>query len=111
MMCRHCQTKNSNRPRGLCWRCYNTRSVRDRYPSTSQFARRGVTDFNGRTPRPTEATEAMPGSEEKILILIERAQLGQSLWHPEDRMPLTDGPRVTRDNETKNGDETCQPRE
>ena len=111
MMCRHCQKKNSNRPRGLCGTCYHAPGVRDLYPSTSKFARRGVTDFNGRSSLPTEATEAMPGSEEKILILIERAQLSQSLWHPEDRMPLTDGPRVYRENEKKNGDEKCQPKE
>ena len=88
MMCRHCQKKNSNRPRGLCGTCYYTPGVRDLYPSASKFARRGVTDFNGRTPLPTDSTEATPGSEEKIMILMERAQLGQSLWHPEDRMPM-----------------------
>jgi hypothetical protein len=54
------------------------------FPSTSKFARRGVGDFNGRTTQPSEATEATPGSEDKILVLMERAQLGQSLWHPAD---------------------------
>jgi hypothetical protein len=54
------------------------------YPSTSKFARRGVGDFNGRTARPADPTEAAPGSEDKIRVLMERASRGQSLWHPDD---------------------------
>jgi hypothetical protein len=84
MICRHCQKVRSNRPRGLCWSCYYTPGVRELYPSTSKFARRGVGDFNGRTARPATPTQASPGSEEKILVLMERARLGQSLWHPDD---------------------------
>ncbi len=47
MMCRHCQRVRSNRPRGLCWSCYYTPGVREKYPSTSKYARRGVSDLNG----------------------------------------------------------------
>lgn len=83
MLCRHCQKVKSNRPRGLCWSCYYTPGVRDQYPSTSKFARRGVKDFNGRT-KLGEPTTALPGTEEKIRILMERARLGLSLFHPED---------------------------
>jgi hypothetical protein len=54
------------------------------FPSTSKFARRGVSDFNGNTSEPVEPTEASPGSEEKILVLMARAEKGQSLWHPDD---------------------------
>jgi hypothetical protein len=82
-LCRHCQKVKSNRPRGLCWSCYYTPGVRDRYPSTSKFARRGVMDFNGRAKMP-EPTDALPGSLEKVRILEERARLGQALWHPLD---------------------------
>jgi hypothetical protein len=32
------------------------------------------------------ATEAMPGSEEKLKILAERLERGLPLWHPRDRM-------------------------
>ncbi|MCC6417956.1 MAG: hypothetical protein IT429_06860 [Gemmataceae bacterium] len=84
MLCRHCQKVKSNRPRGLCWSCYYRPGVREQYPSTSKFARRGVDDFNGRTPLPALPTGALPGSEEKIRILIERARQRQSLWHPRD---------------------------
>ena len=83
MLCRHCQKVRSNRPRGLCWSCYYTPGVRDLYPSTSKFARRGVKDFNGRARLP-EPTSALPGTPEKVAILEQRARLGQSLWHPLD---------------------------
>ena len=46
MKCRHCHRVESNRPRGLCWSCYYTPGVRGQYPSTSKYARRGVSDFN-----------------------------------------------------------------
>ncbi len=82
-LCRHCQKVKSNRPRGLCWSCYYTPGVRDLYPSTSKFARRGVADFNGRARLP-EPTDALPGTPEKVRVLEERARLGQALWHPLD---------------------------
>ncbi|MHB1425717.1 MAG: hypothetical protein ACYC3I_21320 [Gemmataceae bacterium] len=84
MLCRHCQRVKSNRPRGLCWSCYYTPGVRELYPSTSKFARRGVGDFNGPIHLPVQPTEALPGSQEKVAILEERARLGVSLWHPDD---------------------------
>jgi hypothetical protein len=84
MMCRHCKRVRSNRPRGLCWSCYYTPGVRDQYPSTSKFARRGVSDFNGQTSLAARPTDALPGTPEKVAILEERARLGLSLWHPQD---------------------------
>jgi hypothetical protein len=84
MICRHCQRSRVNRPRGLCWSCYYRPGVREQYPSTSKFARRGVGNFCGAAPLPATSTNAIPGSEEKIAILSQRAQSGQSLWHPND---------------------------
>jgi hypothetical protein len=84
MICRHCQKVRSNRPRGLCWSCYYRPGVREQYPSTSKYARRGVGDFNGQTGLAAKPTEALPGSEAKVEILAERARLGLSLWHPHD---------------------------
>ncbi|MBY0521815.1 MAG: hypothetical protein K2R98_00360 [Gemmataceae bacterium] len=83
MLCRHCNQVRSNRPRGLCWSCYYTPGVRDLYPSTSKFARRGVSDFNGKA-HTAAPTIALPGSPEKVAILEERARLQQELWHPAD---------------------------
>jgi hypothetical protein len=94
MTCRHCQKCNVNRPRGLCWSCYYRPGVRDQYPSTSKYARRGVGNFCGSAPVPTYATTAMPGTAEKIAILAERARNCQSLWHPED-LTLESAPVAT----------------
>jgi hypothetical protein len=84
MLCRHCQRVRSNRPRGLCWSCYYTPGVREKYPSTSKFARRGVSDFNGASSLAPQPTSALPGTPEKVAILEERARLGLALWHPLD---------------------------
>src|SRR5437660_3820538 len=86
MKCRHCQKAPVNRPRGLCWACYYTPGVRDLYPSTSKFARRGVGNFCGLAPLPERPTGAAPGSEEKILILMDRAAKRQALFHPADNL-------------------------
>ena len=45
--CRHCSKSKVNRPRGLCWSCYYTPGVKELYPSTSKYARRGVGNFTG----------------------------------------------------------------
>jgi hypothetical protein len=84
-LCRHCAQRSATRSRRLCWACFSNPEVRRLYPITSPFARRGVRDFFGRPPLPDQPTDAQPGSEEKILVLMERAQRGQSLWHPKDR--------------------------
>lgn len=95
MICRHCNHAKVNRPRGLCWGCYYKPGVRDLYPSTSKYARRGVGNFCGTAPTPTMATSARPGSAEKIAILAERARLKQSLWHPEDATDMPAEPATT----------------
>lgn len=86
MMCRHCGRIRASRPRGLCWGCYYRPGVREHYPSTSKFARRGVLDFNGRVKPPPEPTLAPPGSAEKVRVLEQRARRGEALWHPDDAL-------------------------
>ncbi len=83
-VCRHCNEHPVNRPRGLCWGCYYRPGVREKYPSTSKFAYRGVGNFSGNAPLPVAPTSARPGSPEKLEILAERARMRQSLWHPMD---------------------------
>jgi hypothetical protein len=68
----------------LCWSCYYRPGVRDLYPSTSKFAYRGISDFNGRAALPPTPTTAAPGTAEKVAILAQRAQHRQALWHPND---------------------------
>jgi len=84
MLCRHCHTMKSNRPRGLCWSCYYMPGVRDLYPSTSKFGHRGVGNGYRRLSLPPLPTHALPGTPEKVAVLEQRANLGVSLWHPLD---------------------------
>src|SRR5438270_146923 len=84
MLCRNCNRTHANRPRGLCWSCYYTPGLRERFPSTSKFAHRGVDDFFGKPLLPAVPTPAMPGTPAKVAILEERARLHQALWHPLD---------------------------
>jgi hypothetical protein len=84
MLCRHCQHAVISRPRQLCWSCYYAPGVRDRYPSTSKFGRRGVGNFFGKAPLPPFPTTARPGSPEKVALLEQRAQQRQQLFHPHD---------------------------
>ena len=96
MLCRHCHRVRPNRPRGLCWSCYYKPGVRDQYPSTSKYAHRGISDFNGRVDLPAGPTSALPGTPEKVAVLAERARLRQSLWHPNDA-PATPAAQRWRD--------------
>ena len=82
--CQHCRRCKASRPRGLCWTCYYTPGVRELYPSTSKFARRGIGNITGNMPLPTCPTVCLPGSAAKVAILAERARLQQALWHPLD---------------------------
>jgi hypothetical protein len=58
--------------------------VRELYPSTSKYGRRGQGNFNRNAPLPTFPTAALPGTAEKIAVLEERVRLKQTLWHPDD---------------------------
>lgn len=87
-ICRHCLTGPATRPRRLCWQCYYAPGVRQLYPSTSRFARRGVGNGHHQTSLPTSPTSALPGSPEKVIVLEQRALARQALWHPGDADPL-----------------------
>lgn len=81
--CRHCGRAKVNRPRGLCWSCYYTQGVRERYPSTSKHARRGLGQFES-TVQPLVPTTAPPGTLEKLAVMEMRIRHHQALWHPLD---------------------------
>ena len=83
-LCRHCGKERVNRPRGLGWSCYYTPGVRELYPSTSKYSRRGVPDFSGCAPLPDAPTTAVPGTREKVEVLVERAKASKVLHHPAD---------------------------
>lgn len=83
-VCRHCVRRPAYKPRGLCHVCYYVPGVRERFPSTSKFARRGVGHGCRGYALPDSPTDAMPGSEAKIAVLCERFAAGVALWHPHD---------------------------
>jgi hypothetical protein len=86
--CRHCGHIPASRPRGLCWNCYYTPDVRDQYTSTSRYGRRGIEDSYGHFLLPPAPTEALPGTPEKLAVLMSRAMQHQALWHPHDAPAL-----------------------
>ncbi|QEG20644.1 hypothetical protein [Mariniblastus fucicola] len=47
-------------------------------------------DFSSRKKKRFNSTPALPGTEEKVATLAERALLGLPLWHPEDRKTFDD---------------------
>jgi hypothetical protein len=88
MSCRHCGHTPASRPRGLCWNCYYTPKIRDQYTSMSIYGRRGVEDSYGRFLLPPAPTRALPGTAEKVAVLMARAMMRQALWHPQDAPAL-----------------------
>lgn len=84
MICRHCSKSRINRPRGLCWNCYYAPGVREQYPSTSKYARRGFGNIAGGLPLPAAPTTAAPGTPEKLAVLEQRARSNQAIFHPAD---------------------------
>lgn len=42
---------------------------------------------------PPNATDAMPGTEEKLVVLAQRLACGLPLWHPQDRQSYNDADR------------------
>lgn len=79
--CRHCDLPG-RRPKGLCWRCFNTPEINEQYRSTSKYCRRGVSEHG--SGEFGEPTSALPGTEDKIRVLEDRAALGLALFHPAD---------------------------
>lgn len=91
-ICKSCKDplKIVNRPRGLCWRCYYDESIRFNFPPV---ARSGVASefayLDGDQVVPAAfPTNAAPGTEEKIRVMIERLSNLQELFHPDDEQIL-----------------------
>jgi hypothetical protein len=61
--------------------------------SVLEAIRDGRWDYEPRAMDDNEyrPTSALPGSDEKKLVLAKRVQQGLPLWHPEDRRTYDDG--------------------
>ena len=79
MVCKNCG-RFASRARGLCWICYYS-PARELFP---RGCNTGLVDFFG-AGQVCQPTDAEPGSEEKILVLMARAEAKQRLWHEGDR--------------------------
>lgn len=86
--CRHCGPrtgKRGNRCRGLCYGCFMTLSIRKQYSVASNGERRAdVADSCCPVVLP-EPTDTLPGTEERIRVMQERARLRLAVKHPQDR--------------------------
>lgn len=80
--CRHCQRIMRLPKRGLCVTCYKHPVIRKLYPSRSKFHKGWVERKSH--PLPRKATRALPGSREKVEVLMERAARQEQLFHPQD---------------------------
>ncbi|GEM_PF-286348 len=98
MICRSCNKVRANRPRGLCYCCYYNPEVRNLFPSTSKFAKKGAGVDVTTSVLSLEPTRAIPGTEEKIRILMERATNGLCLWHPMDASKSPQHPEILGSN-------------
>lgn len=83
ILCRHCRKRKANRPRWLCWSCYYRPEVCNRYkpkcPTSADPA------GNPGVRLPDDPTDTLPGSKERVAVLMQRAERGESLHHPLDR--------------------------
>lgn len=84
--CPKCRERPGRTSFGLCKRCYNDMPLAER----SKLDRRDRNPPNpawsevGPPPAPRRATEAAPGSFEKLCILAERIDAGLDPWHEDD---------------------------
>ncbi len=95
-LCRHCRRKPIGRPRGLCWRCFYDERIRAQYISTSRYGYRGAGLGDDDRPAPATSTKALPGSANKIEILVARAHGENALWADGDAKPGMAGREIER---------------
>ena len=72
--CWLCRYRRALLPDGTCYTCNNRLGRRGGAPQPSRL--------NAPLPAPTDA---LPGTEEKIKVLMERYERNEQLWHPADR--------------------------
>ncbi len=58
--------------------------MKELYPSTSKYARRGSGNITGIRPLPARPTDTARGTPERVEVYRERAEAGVSLFHPHD---------------------------
>jgi len=92
MRCRHCRSREADRPRGLCGRCWFSLGSRGRLRYQPVEGQVGV-DFHakslpGQQTRmgkvPKERTDARAGTEAKLRVMERRVKRGESVFRDDD---------------------------
>jgi hypothetical protein len=82
--CRHCGSTKRGERHDLCRKCCRTPAIRRLYPVA--IKERGYDTREGcRVRLPRWYTRAMPGSSEKIAVMMHRLERREQLHHPRDR--------------------------
>lgn len=95
--CLHCG-KPGTAGRGLCNACYLKPKVRYLYPCKIAVKEKPE---QMEADEPDDPTGALPGTEEKIRVLEERAARGVGLFHPQDARPVITAVVVVDDEQEK----------
>ena len=82
-MCRHCQVRPICRPRKLCHRCYYTPEILVLYPPKANYYRREPERLED-LPLAQQPTMALPGTKEKVDVMMMRAECRLAIFHPDD---------------------------
>lgn len=82
--CAHCGERRWIHARGICRPCFRVPEIKALYQPADSSRRSDVGLRPGSGTLPPFATEAPPGSIEKVDVLIQRARDGYALWHPND---------------------------
>lgn len=81
--CRNCGKLRAHFARGLCRGCWQRKSIREQFPQI-KLKKENPYLTQGKLVLPEHATDALPGTEAKILVLQQRAAEGTLLFHPLD---------------------------
>lgn len=83
--CANCQEMCVIHARGLCHWCYERPEIRDRFQTKKKTARPDSDeDFFGGHELPDSPTDALPGTDEKKLVMEKRVEKRQCPFHPLD---------------------------
>lgn len=83
--CKHCRRDVYLDRRGLCNGCYRNKVIREQYPSLCNARENTKTVVHNNNLVPcARPTDALPGTEEKILVMRDRFRRGEQIHHPED---------------------------
>ncbi len=84
-MCLSCGLSKARRgKRGLCGSCYYYPEIRNLYPRLVKYTCDGGGNHCSSSLPLPEPTSALPGTPEKIAVLMERESMRQQLYHPAD---------------------------